>query len=209
MKSAIAKVHWYHVLELAVLFVIMPLLYVADVLPVHKVIPLVALLAYCTIVLLVNKPVNPNRISLAANWKLIALRFVVISVVVFLLIRFYLHGDLFADLQENRKLFYMILMYPLLSALPQEVIFREFFFYRYGALFRNPSVLVAVNVVLFAFAHIYFGSMIVMVFTLVGGAIFALTYRQTRSLLVVSIEHTLYGLMVLSSGLGEYFYKAF
>jgi uncharacterized protein len=207
MKTA--KFHWFHVLELAVLFVGMPLLYVADVLPVHKIVPLIALLAYCTIILLVNKPVNPNRFSLFANWKLIVLRFIIIGIVVFLLIRFYLHLDWFANLQENRKLFYMILMYPLLSALPQEVIFREFFFYRYGLLFRHPAVLVAVNATLFSFAHIYFTSWIVMVFTLVGGLIFTLTYLRTRSLLVVSIEHTLYGLMILSSGLGEYFYKTF
>ena len=203
------KFPWLHLVELALLFVIMPLLYVADALPVHKLIPLVALLVYCTIVMLVNKPVNANRFSLACDWKLILIRFVIINVVVFLVIRFVLHGELFADLQKNRKLFYMILMYPLLSALPQEVIFREFFFYRYNTLFRNPSVLVIMNVVLFAFAHIYFGSWLVIIFTLVGGTIFALTYRQTRSLLAVTIEHTLYGLMVLCSGLGEYFYKAF
>jgi membrane protease YdiL (CAAX protease family) len=205
----LAKFHWYHVLELTVLFIIMPLLYATDMLPVHKVVPLVGLLIYCAIILLVKKAVNPNRFSLAANWKLIVIRFVVISAVVFLLIRFYLHVDFFANLRENRKLFYMILMYPLLSALPQEVIFREFFFYRYRALFRHEAVLFTVNVILFAFAHIYFDSWIVMIFTLVGGSIFSLTYIRTRSLLVVSIEHTLYGLMVLSSGLGEYFYKAF
>ena len=203
------KVPWFLIFESILLFLILPLLYLADVLLVHKVIPLVILLAYCAIILLLDKPANPNRFRLAANWKLIAIRLAIIAAVVFLLIKFYFHLDLFADLPQNRKLFYMILMYPVLSALPQEVIFREFFFYRYETLFRHPAILVAVNVVLFAFAHIYFGSWIVMIFTLVGGAIFAITYSQTRSLLVVTIEHTLYGLMILSSGLGEYFYKAF
>lgn len=195
--------------ELTVLFVIMPLLYVVDVLPVHKVVPLVMLLAYCVIVLLVKKPINENRFSLIANWRLIMLRFAIIAVVVFLVIRFVLHVDFFADLEHNRKLFYMILMYPLLSVLPQEIIFREFFFYRYAPLFKSSSWLMAANIVLFVFAHIYFGSWIVTIFTFVGGTIFTLTYRQTGSLLVVSIEHTLYGLLVLSSGLGAYFYKAF
>jgi membrane protease YdiL (CAAX protease family) len=207
MKTA--KFHWVHVFELTVLFIVMPVLYVADVLPVHKIIPLVALLAYCTMILLVSKPVNPNRFSPSANWKLIISRFIIISITVFLLIGFYLHLDWFADLQKNRKLFYMILMYPLLSAVPQEVIFREFFFYRYGPLFRSPVLLVIMNAAMFSFAHIYFTSWIVTIFTLVGGVIFSLTYLRTRSLLVVSIEHTLYGLMLLSSGLGESFYKAF
>lgn len=203
------KFYFSRAFELTVLFVIMPLLYVVDVLPVHKVVPLVMLLAYCVIVLLVNKPRNENRFSLIANWRFILFRFTIIALVVFLAIRFVLHVPFFADLEHNRKLFYMILMYPLLSVLPQEIIFREFFFYRYALLFKSSSLLMAANIVLFVFAHLYFGSWIVTVFTLVGGTIFTLTYRQTRSLLVVSIEHTLYGLLVLSSGLGEYFYKAF
>jgi len=103
----------------------------------------------------------------------------------------------------------MVLLYPFFSALPQELIFREFFFYRYRSLFPNPQVLIAVNVVVFAFAHVYFMNWIVIVFTLVGGALFALTYQQTRSLLVVTLEHSIYGLVILSSGLWEYFYKAF
>jgi len=149
------KVPWFLIFESILLFLILPLLYLADVLLVHKVIPLVILLAYCAIILLLDKPANPNRFRLAANWKLIAIRLAIIAAVVFLLIKFYFHLDLFADLPQNRKLFYMILMYPVLSALPQEVIFREFFFYRYETLFRHPAILVAVNVVLFAFAHIY------------------------------------------------------
>ena len=65
------------------------------------------------------------------------------------------------------------------------------------------------NILLFSFAHIYFASSIVTTFTLVAGAIFAITYRRTQSLLVVSIQHSLYGLMILSSGLAQHFYKAF
>jgi membrane protease YdiL (CAAX protease family) len=103
----------------------------------------------------------------------------------------------------------MVLLYPFLSAFPQELIFREFFFYRYRNLFRKPQILIAVNIIVFAFAHVYFMNWIVIVFTLVGGALFALTYHQTRSLLVVTLEHSIYGLVILSSGLWEYFYKAF
>ncbi len=65
------------------------------------------------------------------------------------------------------------------------------------------------NVILFAFAHIYFANWTILIFTLIGGTIFALTYLKTKSLLVVTIEHTLFGMLVLSSGLSEQFYKAF
>lgn len=205
-----AKFRWYYVPELIVLFIIIPVLYLLDVIPVHKIIPLLILLVYCCGILLIRKPVNSDRFSIKANWKIILLLFIAISVSVYLFIYFYVNdGTLLANLSENRKLLYMILMYPLLSAVPQEIIFREFFFYRYGTIFRSPALLLAANVLLFSFAHIYFASSIVTIFTLVGGAIFAVTYLRTRSLLVVSIQHSLYGLMILSSGLGEYFYKAF
>lgn len=210
LPSETAKFHWYLVPELIVLFIIIPVLYVLDAIPVHKIIPLLLLLMYCCGILLTRKPVNPDRFGIKANWMIILLLFITISVSVYLFIYLYMNdGSLVADFSENRKLLYMILMYPLLSAVPQEIIFREFFFYRYGAIFRSPALLITVNILLFSFAHIYFASNIVTIFTLVGGAIFAITYIRTRSLLVVSIQHSLYGLMILSSGLGEYFYKTF
>jgi membrane protease YdiL (CAAX protease family) len=103
----------------------------------------------------------------------------------------------------------MTLIYPLSSAFPQELISREFFFHRYEPILRNKNVVIATNVVLFSFAHLYFANWTVMIFTLVGGFIFALTYLKTKSLLVVTIEHTLLGVVILSSGLANQFYKAF
>jgi membrane protease YdiL (CAAX protease family) len=204
-----AEFQWYYIPELIILFIGIPILYLFDTTPVHKVIPLTALLLYCGGILLIRKPVNANRFSIQANWKTILTVFIASSIGVYLFIYFYVSEGLFADLPENRKLFYMILMYPLLSAFPQEVIFREFFFYRYGTIFKNPRWMLVANILLFSFAHIYFASSIVTTFTLVAGAIFAITYMRTQSLLVVSIQHSLYGLMILSSGLAQHFYKAF
>ncbi len=42
--------------------------------------------------------------------------------------------------------------------------------------------------------------------TIVGGWIFASRYRRTRSLFTVSVEHALYGMLVFTVGLGQYFY---
>jgi membrane protease YdiL (CAAX protease family) len=209
LPSEPAKFRWYYIPELIILFIVIPVLYLFDTIPVHKVIPLVALLIYCGSILLIKKPANASCFSIKANWKIILALFITTSIAVYLFIYLYVSKGLFADLPENRKLLYMILMYPLLSAFPQEVIFREFFFYRYGTLFRNPAWMVAVNMLLFTFAHIYFASSIVIIFTLVAGTIFAITYMRTRSLLVVSIQHSLYGLMILTSGLAQHFYKAF
>jgi membrane protease YdiL (CAAX protease family) len=196
-------------IEFVCLFVIIPILYATDLIIIPKVIPLIALFMYCLAILIVHRRHSSGWLKLQANWKLILIRFVLINIAVMAALVVFSSHPLVADFNSNPKLLVMVLLYPFFSALPQELIFREFFFYRYQDLFRKPKILVAVNVVLFAFAHLYFMNWIVIVFTLVGGALFAITYQQTRSLLVVTLEHSIYGLVILSSGLWEYFYKAF
>jgi len=199
---------WKKGVELVALFIMIPVFYWRDWIPVHKIVPLVLLLAYCVFILIRKNRINKDRFVFMTDWKLILFRFLILEVLIFVGLYFYNH-QLFADFDSNPKLFYMVLMYPFLSAFPQELIFREFFFYRYSTIFRNPLVMLASNTLLFTFAHLYFANWIVIAFTLVGGVIFSLTYLKSKSLLVVTIEHSLYGVTLLCSGLAEYFYKAF
>lgn len=196
-------------IELFLLFIVTPLLYFFDLIPVNKIIPLAILFLYCLTILFLKKPANPNRFKTHANWRFLIIRFIGISALIYLWIVFFSPNPLLADFRGNRQLLIMTLIYPLSSAFPQELIFREFFFYRYEPLLRSNRLMVTVNVILFSFAHIYFANWTVMIFTLVGGFIFALTYMKTKSLLVVTIEHTLFGVLILSSGLANQFYKAF
>ena len=196
-------------IEFICLFVILPLLYATDLVFIPKVIPLIVLFVYCLGILIAHRRHSTVWLRMQANWKLIIIRFILINIAVAAAIVVFSSHPLLADFQSNRKLLLMVLLYPFFSAFPQELIYREFFFYRYRNVFRKPQTLIAVNIILFAFAHVYFMNWIVIVFTLVGGALFALTYHQTRSLLVVTVEHAIYGLVILSSGLWEYFYKAF
>lgn len=207
MKTLNTK--WYQTLELIAWFIILPLTYLFDLVSISKLLPLIALFLYCIILLIINKRIALIKWKLQANWNLIIVRFLLVCTVVVLFITFFTKNALLADLENNKKLFWMIPVYPFLSAFPQELIFREFFFSRYEHLFKNPTVLLIVNIILFSFAHIYFSNWIVIVSTLLVGTIFALTYLKTKSLLAVTLEHSLYGLMILSSGMWEYFYKAF
>jgi CAAX protease family protein len=100
----------------------------------------------------------------------------------------------------------VILLYPLLSAWPQELIFRTFFFHRYGMLFRgNRLAAIAVNGALFGFAHIIFESTISIVLSGALGIVLAYRYCHGRSLWTAWFEHVLYGLLVFTIGLGGYF----
>jgi uncharacterized protein len=199
----------YLLVELILLFVIFPLLYFFDLIPFHKVVPLIVLFIYCIMILARHQRANPDRFKTKANWRLILLRFIGISILILVWIKIFSPNPLFADFSANKQLLLMTLVYPFSSAFPQELIFREFFFYRYRPIFRNEIVLIVINVILFAFAHIYFANWTILIFTLIGGCIFALTYLKTKSLFVVTIEHTLFGMLILSSGLSEQFYKAF
>jgi uncharacterized protein len=100
----------------------------------------------------------------------------------------------------------VMLLYPLLSAWPQELVFRTFFFHRYGMLFRgNQLAAIAVNGALFGFAHIIFESSTSIVLSGALGVVIAYRYCYTRSLWTAWFEHVLYGLLVFTIGLGGYF----
>lgn len=100
----------------------------------------------------------------------------------------------------------IMLFYPLLSALPQELIFRALFFRRYGALFRDDRVALAVNAAVFSFAHLFYQNPVAIGLTLVGGVIFGWSYLRTGSFLLALILHALGGQIIFTSGLGIYFY---
>jgi membrane protease YdiL (CAAX protease family) len=97
--------------------------------------------------------------------------------------------------------------YPLVSALPQEFIYRTFFFHRYRPVFGSGWPLVVASAVLFSFLHIIYDNVPALVLTLVAGLAFAWTYARTHSLALVSIEHALYGCAAYTLGLGHFFYE--
>jgi membrane protease YdiL (CAAX protease family) len=101
----------------------------------------------------------------------------------------------------------VMLLYPLLSVTAQEIMFRLFFFHRYRALFGVDSQgAIVLNAVLFAFAHIAFQNVTTMVISLLGSLLFAWRYERTRSYWAVVLEHSLYGNLLFTLGLGRYFY---
>ncbi len=114
-------------------------------------------------------------------------------------------------LPENRPRLYVfiMLMYPFVSALPQELIYRTFFFHRYKPLFGNGILRIAASSLLFSFLHIIYDNWVAIVLTAFGGVMFSITYNKTRSLPMVVIEHGLWGDLIFTLGLGNYFYEGF
>jgi membrane protease YdiL (CAAX protease family) len=101
----------------------------------------------------------------------------------------------------------VITNYPIFSVLVQEFVYRTLFFHRYGPLFGDRRWLaVVLSGVLFGFGHIIFKNWVAVAGTLLTGLLFAWRYERTRSFWAVWLEHTLWGWIVFTIGLGGFFF---
>ena len=101
----------------------------------------------------------------------------------------------------------VMLLYPILAALPQEILFRCFFFHRYKLLFSRPEVMIIVNGISFGLFHMFYNNWVAPVLSALGGCLFAWRYHRSQSLPVVAIEHALWGNILFTIGMGWYFYS--
>lgn len=153
--------------------------------------------------------VGPDRAAERAALRPMMIRFVIAAVALTVLIAVVSPERLFVLVRERPQLWAAILVfYPLFSVYPQELLFRGFFFKRYGPALGSERVAMAVNALAFGWAHVFFPSpVIAVVMTIVGGWLFASTYRKTGSLRLASLEHALYGNLIFTVGLGEFFFS--
>lgn len=147
---------------------------------------------------------NWRRVSWPAVITFAALTFAVCYVVV----TWAAPGALFALWRFNPELLLMImLLYPILSALPQEIVFRPLFFRRYGALIPGPRMAILANAAVFSFAHLMFWNWIVMAMTFAGGIAFAWAYAARGNFPMAWLLHAIGGNIVFLLGLGIFFYS--
>lgn len=101
----------------------------------------------------------------------------------------------------------IVVFYPPLSVLPQELVYRPLFFRRYSALLpRDPRRQVLVNATLFAGAHLMYWDPIVLALTFVGGVVFAWSYRIRGNFPEAVLLHSAVGIAIFAMGLGTLFY---
>jgi len=141
------------------------------------------------------------------NLRPILIRFFLASIGMSLFIYFYDPGKMFGLFYYRPEIIpFLLVLYPLISALPQELIFCSYFFKRFKVFFGEGKVMVIMSAVVFAYAHILYINPVAPLLSFLGGLIFASTYLKTRSLALVTIEHGLYGNFLFLIGLGYYFY---
>ena len=147
-----------------------------------------------------------NEVNLK-NLKPIIIRFIISTLLLIPFVYVVAPERAFGLLTERPEIWLRVMvLYPLLSASPQEFIFCTYFFARYKYLFTNERLLLAAATIIFACTHILYINWVAPVLSAFAGYFFAQTYIKTRSLALVSLEHALYGNMIFTIGLGYFFF---
>ncbi|WP_448548597.1 CPBP family intramembrane glutamic endopeptidase [Thalassotalea fusca] len=132
--------------------------------------------------------------------------FLALAILTIIFVYFYTPNTLF-DLPLNHTYSWLVLIvaYPLLSVVPQEVIFRIYFFHRFKKLFSSKLTCAWLSSICFGFAHIIYSNWIAVIFSFMGGLLFSFRFVQTKSIALVIVEHSLWGVFLFTIGLGSFF----
>lgn len=173
--------------------------------------PLWAITVVCLAMLLADRSFDRRQLwnteHLGRRVRIVLIRFGVLAAMLSAAFAVIAPGSLFALVKARPGLWAVIMfLYPLLSVYPQGIVCRVFLFHRYRPLIPNGWPVVLLSAIAFSLTHMVFRNWPAIALTFVGGVIFAQTYWKTRSLLVSSIEHVLFGWLVFTIGLGWYFY---
>lgn len=199
---------WLRLFELICLYVVLPLLFYFKYIPIHKLLTLSIVFVYCLVILLINHRVRIRDFGFRGfrGWVPILVRVVAATAIILILTYIIIPKYLFV-LPLHRPMFWVavLLLYPLWSVIPQELIYRSFFFERYRIIFRNDKVMAVASAALFAFLHIVFHNWIAVAGTFVIGLFWSFAYMRHRSFAAVTLEHSIVGIILFTIGLGVFF----
>ena len=140
-------------------------------------------------------------------WAEMLARFVFSALLLTWLLAMYRPGLLWSFPRHNPRFWALVCVaYPLVSVLPQGILYRALYTKRYAA-GLPPGRFLLLGALLFSWAHIVFHNPWACAFTFVGGLFFLTSYRATGSLLFSCIEHALYGDFLFTVGWGAFFYE--
>lgn len=210
LHASLIRSRPYLIFELLGIFVILPaILYVLLPIPIMPILWTIAFI--CIWAIFIDKTFDRDSLwrsyELKKHYKIMLKQFIVIAAVIMALVYFFIPDHFFSLIKEDPLLWALIVvLYPLISVYPQELLYRTFFFHRYRMLFNKKWQIITVNALLFGYMHIIFENWVAVGLTILGGFLFASMYERTRSTLLVSVTHALYGDLIFTIGLGTYFY---
>jgi len=210
-RSPAESPRWILYLELALFFAILPALLYRRLLPN---LPIPILIAVALMALLIAQRFPNFSLARLFQWngasshalRILARDLLLMTALGIAVWRF--APQMLFSLVRSAPILWLAIMilYPLFSVLPQEFLFRAYFFRRYQALFGRGSAMIAASAIAFGFVHIVFGNWLAVMLSAIGGILFSTTYLRTASLPLVWLEHALFGDFLFTIGLGRFFY---
>lgn len=198
--------------ELTVVFIGIPLLYYFNLVPFHKAIPLVFIFLVYLAIILSDKSFDRKKLGLNGfkGWRFLFIKSLIVCIGLCAVVLIF-YPDRFLDIPSKMPWIWMLILvfYSIWSVLPQEFIYRVYFYRRFGDIVNNRIWLHFINAFLFSFSHIIFRNWSVLILTFLASFIFSVSYTKSKSFLAVFIEHAVYGNLVFTLGLGNFFYLPF
>lgn len=194
--------------ELVALYVVIPLLLRWRVVPLPRIAVLALVTAGCLAALWRDRGFDRRQLALGdvrGSLRPLAARAALAAGAVLALVLLLCPAELLAlPRRWPERWVALVVLYPFLSAWPQEVVFRVWFFHRYEGLL-GPRAALAVNALLFGFLHVVYPNAVAPLLSIPAGLLLALTWRRARRIGPVWLEHVAYGLVLFTLGLGGYF----
>ena len=104
----------------------------------------------------------------------------------------------------------VVVLYPVFSALPQELIYRVWLFEAHKPLWVTPALPVLASALFFGWVHIIYAGWFAVIACAAGGVALAWNYHSNRekpgAIWPLVLEHAMYGLAMFTVGLGRYFF---
>jgi len=148
-----------------------------------------------------------NAAAIGPNLLSVLTIFVVLGGLIVLGVRLFAPELLFGMVRQRPLLWAAVMvLYPVLSVYPQGIIYRAFLMHRYAGLIGSDVAMIVVSAAAFGFLHIIFRNPLAVGMTFFGGLLFAWRYQASQSLALSAVEHALYGCLLFTVGLGQYFY---
>ncbi|WP_299888295.1 CPBP family intramembrane glutamic endopeptidase [uncultured Lacinutrix sp.] len=197
----------YRLLEFFLIFIIIPVSFaIAFSIWIKMIISILGFFYIIYVLLRVEN--NKFKIAKNLNWnrffKETFFKLIVIIAITTLYVYYTKSSNLFIVLREKPLMWVAILfVYSVFSVYPQELIYRTFYFQRYENLFKSKELFFFINAIVFSLAHLFFKNTLVIILTFLGGLLFAFTFHKTKSTILVSIEHAIYGCWLFTVGMGE------
>lgn len=196
----------FKIIEFVLIFIVIPFSFLYDYSVWAKIAIAIFGLGYIIWILLrveKRKFVISKTINWNSFWKLMFKRFIAVFVFSIGYMLIVAKNDLFGVVISKPLMWLIfVVIYSVTSVYPQELIYRAFFEARYKVFFSKQWLFILINGLVFSFAHIIFWNPLVLFFTFIGGLFFAITYEKTKSTLLVSIEHAIYGSWLFTIGMG-------